>query len=251
MSGHSKWTQIKRQKGVADVKRGQLFTKLGSAISMAAKSGGGDIASNIRLRLAIEQARAANMPKENIQRALDRGLGKLDSERSIEEVIYEGYAPLGVGVIIHAMTDNKQRTVSLVKNILEKSGGSLATQGSVSWQFQKRILLTVRAPSLSMDDAMLALIDAGAEDVEAAEDTILVYIVPELFDSVKDKIKGKFIVELLEITMRPTISVPINDQSAAERVLRVVSGIEELEDVQQVYANFDIPEEILGKALLM
>lgn len=248
MSGHSKWAQIKRQKGVQDIKRGQAFTKLGNAITVAVKTGaGGDASTNIRLRLAVDQARAANMPKENIQRAIDRGLGKSGNDRPIDEVTYEGYAPFGVGLIIQGVTDNKQRTVASIKNVLERSGGSLATPGSVSWQFQKRILLTI-SPRQPLDKEMLMLIDAGVEDVETVGDTILAYVLPEKLEEVKRSI-GERTIDSEEMTLSPTTQVPIQDEEKARKILSIVERLEEMDDVLKVYGNFDIPEDVLTRVV--
>lgn len=248
MAGHSKWVQIKRQKGAADIKRGQTFTKIANAISVAVKTGGtADPGNNIRLRIAMDQAKAANMPKENITRAIERALGTFGGDRPIEEAIYEGFGPGGVGFIIQAATDNKQRTLSAIKNVLQRSGGQLATPGAVSWQFQKQLLVRVVPKEVSSEEAILALIDAGVHDVETVENTILAYTLPENLASVRDRVADKGTILSVELVLRPTTSVPINDPDTARKVLSLVDTIEEQEDVQQVFANFDIPEELLGK----
>ncbi len=246
MSGHSKWAQIKRQKGTADVKRGQLFTKLGNALTVATRQGGGDPESNIRLRLAIEQARAANMPKQNMQRAIERGLGKLASDRPLEEVTYEGYGPGGIGLVVQGATDNKQRTVAAVKNILERQGGSLATPGSVSWMFKRQVVLSIRPRGLSLEELQLRAIDAGVDDVELAGDVILAYVAPERLEEVRRALETEHaVVESTELTLRPSTTVPVVDKERAARILGLTERLEDEEDVLAVFSNFDIPEDIL------
>jgi YebC/PmpR family DNA-binding regulatory protein len=246
MSGHSKWSTIKRQKESKDARRGQIFTKLGNAITVAVRAGGGvdDPEKNFKLRLAIEKARAMNMPKETIQRAIKRGAG--DKEGSNwSEITYEGYGPEGIAVMLEAATDNKNRTTSEIKNLFEKGGGSLASPGAVSFQFKKSGLITV-AKTDSPDDQILALIDLGVEEVEEASDALEVYIKPEQTHELRLKIEGLgFKVLSEEIIMQPINWVKIEEKNKAEKVLKFMESLEEHDDVQKVYANFDISPEIL------
>ena len=241
MSGHSKWSTIKRQKGVNDAKRGQVFTKLGNAITIAVhEGGGGDPASNFKLRLAMDTARAANMPKENIERAIDRGLGKGGSA-AIETVIYEGYAPGKVALIIEAVTDNKNRTTPEVRGTIEKAGGTFASIGAVSWMFKEQGLVTVSKSGKNFDEIFEASVEAGAEDVEDAGDLVEVFTKPNEVEKVKNILAEKgFAVQSAEITMRPTTLQAIADADAAKKVLTLIEKLEDLNEVQKVYANFDI-----------
>lgn len=253
MSGHSKWKQIKRQKGVTDKKKGQAFTKIAKAITIAVRQGGGigDPAQNFRLRLAVEQARAINTPKENIERAIEKGMGKSDGG-GLEETVYEGFAPEGIALIIEAATDNKQRTTPEVKSILEKNGGSLATPGAVSYQFEQKGLITVKKDSPpaggSLDDIFLLAADAGAEDIEEAGEEVLIYTRPDQLSLVKDMlVENNLTVKEIEITRKPKITIPITNKESAHKILALVEKLEDLEDVQKVYANFDIPDQFLER----
>jgi len=250
MSGHSKWSTIKRQKGAADIKRGQTFTKVANAITIAAKLGGsGDPEANPRLRMIMDTARAVNMPKENIQRAIDRGLGKLPGQ-SLEEVLYEGFGPPAggskVAFIVEGVTDNKLRTLQEVKNIFEKNGGSLAGQGSVLYMFERCGQLRVKGRDGNMEDEMLEFIDLGAKDVEdfQEDDNIqryLVYTEGSELNTMGTKItQAGFGVESQELVYKPLNLVEITDKETAEKVLDFAGKLEELDDVQKVYANFDI-----------
>lgn len=251
MSGHSKWAQIKRQKGVADIKRGQAFTKVAKGITIAVKQGGGvsDPSQNFRLRLAIEKARAINMPKENIERAIERGMGK-SGGMGLEESVYEGFGPQGVAVIVEAATDNKQRTTPEIKSVFEKNGGTLATPGAVSYQFEQKGLITVKKGTppagRSLDDIFLISADAGAEDIEEAGDEVLIYTKPDQIALVKDiLVKNNLAVKDLELIRKPKTTISITDRENADKMLALVEKLEELEDVQKVYANFDIPDRFL------
>lgn len=246
MSGHSKWAQIKRQKGAADIKRGQTFTKIANAITIAVRQGGGipDPEANFRLRLAMEKARAANMPKENIERALRRAQGKLGGE--LEEVVYEGYGPAKVAVIIEAATDNKQRTTSEVRNIFEKGGGALGGKGSVAYLFDAVGQISVKKKDKTADEMMFLAIDEGAQDFEETQDSVEIYTKPEDLNNVKEKLSGHgFMVEAAELEMRPKTAVSITDSQTAQQVLSFVEKLENLDDVQKVHANFDIPDELI------
>jgi YebC/PmpR family DNA-binding regulatory protein len=243
MSGHSKWSTIKRQKGVNDAKRGQLFTKLSNAIMLAVKEGGGisDPNGNPRLRLAIDAARSANMPKENIERAIERALGKTANE--VTEVIYEGFGPGGFSVIIEAITDNKQRTTPEIKSIFDKNGGSLGVPGSVSYQFVQKGEISVGKNGRSLDEIFLLAADAGAQDVEEMEDEIIVYTTPEKLAQVRDTFQQAGITVLrAELTRRPIVYKTITDPAIIEKIVPFMEKLESLDDVQKVYANYDISE---------
>lgn len=245
MSGHSKWAQIKRQKGVNDNKRGQAFTKLANAITLAVRQGGGvtDPASNFKLRLMVEKARSINMPKDNIERAIARASGKQANE--MESVVYEGFAPGGVGIIVEATTDNKMRTGPEIKNIIEKNGGTVAAQGAVSYQFEQKGAITAEKSGKSLDDIFLIAADAGAEDVEEAGDEVLIYTRPEDLAKVRDALGESITITDAELTRKPTITVQIADVETAQKIVAFVEKLEALDDVQKVYANFDIPEDVM------
>ncbi len=250
MSGHSKWSTIKRQKGAADAKRGQLFTKLSKSITIAVRQGGGvaDPNSNPRLRLAVDIARAANMPKDNIDRAMQRAAGKDANE--MEEIVYEGFGPGGFSMIIEAITDNKMRTTPEVKSKVEKMGGRLGTPGSVQYQFTQKGILSIEKNGYALDDVFLMSADAGAEDVEEAGDEILIYTKPEDLGKVRDSLQTQGLtVKNFEFIRVPLTTVQIMDKEAASKALAFVERLEEMDDIQKIYANFDIPDEI-GKELL-
>lgn len=247
MSGHSKWTQIKRQKGVADKRRGQTFTKLSNAITIAVREGGGitDPEQNFRLRLAIEKARLVNMPKENIERALHRAAGKQAGER-LMEVTYEGFGPFGVAVMVDAATDNKQRTSAEIKNVFEKNGGTMGSLGTVSYQFQKIGLITVKKEETLVDDIFLTAADAGAADVEETGDVAFVYTSPEQLSLVKNALLAKgMAIEGFELIRKPLAAVTITEKEQVVKIIHFLEKLEELDDVQKVYANADIPDVFL------
>lgn len=247
MSGHSKWSTIKRQKGANDAKRGQAFTKAGNAITVAAREGGGNPDTNFKLRLAVEAARAVNMPKENIQRAIDRATGA-GGEKVLEEITYEGFGPAGIAVMVDAVTDNKMRTTSEVRSILERAGGSLGGPGSVNYLFKASAAIDVN--SNDVDGVLLAAAEAGAEDVEQSGETVTVYTTPQNLDQVKDKLtEAGFEIAGWEVTKEATTQVAVSDPRQAETILNVVNKLEDLDDVQKVYANFDIAQEILEKVV--
>lgn len=247
MSGHSKWSQIKRQKGAADVKRGIVFTKMTREIMLAAREGGANPEGNFRLRLAIDRARAVNMPIANIERAIDRATGGGDGAQ-IESVVYEGYAPGGVSVMVEAATDNRNRTASEVRAAFSKHGGKLGESGSVQWLFEQKGIIEIDAAGRSPDDVQLAAIDGGAEDVEVDGSLITVYTTPSAFETVKKVIESAGIpISSAEISMRPTSTVRVEGEKA-QQILRLVESLEDLDDVQKVHANFDIPVEVLQHA---
>jgi YebC/PmpR family DNA-binding regulatory protein len=247
MSGHSKWSTIKRQKGVTDAKRGALFTKVAREISVAARQGGGDPDANYRLRLAVEKARSVNMPSDNIKRTIDKATGGGEADQ-FEEIVYEGYGPGGVAVLVEAATDNRNRTAAEVRSIFTKTGGQLAGSGAVAWQFEPRGLIAVnRASSVDPDEVGLAAIDAGAEDVETDEETIEIYTSPGSLEAVRKALEGAGVpVESAENTMVAKQTVEL-DSNKARQALRLVELLEDLDDVQRVTANFDIPEDVFAE----
>lgn len=247
MSGHSKWSQIKRQKGAADIKRGQTFTKMANAITIAVREGGGgDPASNFRLRLTIEQARSVNMPKENIKRAIERGLGKGAAGAQIESVNYEGYGPGKVALLISAVTDNRNRTTAEIKGVMEHSGGTFASVGAVSWMFTDEGVITVLKNGKSFNEVFDLAVEAGAEDVEEAGDSVLVYTKASELESVKNSlVERELKVETAELAKKPTNIVAITDSEVAKKILALMEKLEALDDVQKVWSNFDIADELL------
>ncbi|HSD98870.1 MAG TPA: YebC/PmpR family DNA-binding transcriptional regulator [Patescibacteria group bacterium] len=237
MSGHSKWATIKRQKGANDAKRGALFTKLSKAVTIAVSAGGGvaDPAQNFRLRLAVEAARGANMPKDTIERAIEKAAGK--SGIVLEEVLYEGFGPGGVGIIVEAATDNKNRTTSEVANAFNKNGGNMGAMGSVSYQFKKMGQLLVDKGSLSFDQLFLEAADAGAEDVEESDTLAYVYTQPNDLAKVRDSLSQKGIgVKEMELVWQPTMTVTVDD-TTGEKIMNLLEKLEELDDVQKTYSN--------------
>lgn len=238
MSGHSKWSQIKRQKGVADQKRGQAFTKLSSAITIAVKHGGGmsDPNQNFKLRLAVDIAHAANMPKENIERAILHGSGKQAAD--LIEVVYEGFAPGGVSVIVEAATDNNMRTSSEIKNIFHKAGASFGQPGSVAYQFKQMGQIILKINNQSFDDIFLTAIDLGAEDVEDVEDEVYIYTSPHDIARIRDAfIAQRMIPVSVEIIRKPLVTVKIEDSDKAKKITNFLEKLEDFEDVQKVYTN--------------
>jgi YebC/PmpR family DNA-binding regulatory protein len=242
MSGHSKWSTIKRKKGAADAKRGKIFTKLIREIATAARMGGGEPESNPRLRLVIEKAKQANMPKDNIQRAIQKGIGGGEGE-AWEEVVYEGYGPGGAAILIEALTDNRNRTVGDVRHVLTKNGGNLGSTGCVAYLFEKRGLLSFERADLDIDLLMEAALEAGAEDIVESDETIDVATSAAEYDAVKETLeKAGFVPVHAEVTMEPSTTVALAG-SDAEAMLRLADALEDLDDVQNFYANFDISEE--------
>jgi YebC/PmpR family DNA-binding regulatory protein len=245
MSGHSKWHSIKHQKGAADAARGKVFARLARQIEVAARTGGSDIEGNSALRTMVQKARDASMPKDNIERAIKRGTGELDGV-TYEEVSYEGYAPHGVAVFVECLTDNRNRTGSEVKNAFTRNGGSLAAPGAVSWQFERRGVIMLDKSAAGEDDLMLAALEAGAEDVGDQGDTWQVSTQATDLHTVRSALDAAGIaVVSADLTMLPTTAVLLDDQSSAKSVLRVIDALEEHDDVQNVYANFDIPDSVL------
>ena len=246
MSGHSKWSSIKHKKGAADAKRGKLFSKLSRAIIVAAKEGGGDPAGNLALQNAIEKARSYSMPKDNIERAIAKGAGTDADAAAFETVIYEGYGPSGVAVIVEALTDNRNRTAGEVRHTFAKNDGNLGGSGAVSWLFERRGIVIVEADGADEDELTLAAAEGGADDVERDGSSFRVTAAPEDLTAVREAIEAAGIqVESADITMIPKTTVAVEDEAAAKKLLRLIDALEENDDVQDVYANFDIPEHVL------
>jgi len=245
MSGHSKWHSIKHKKGAADKARGKLFAVLIRQIEVAARSGGGDPDSNATLRTMIGKARENSVPMDTIQRAIKRGTGEEEGV-TYEQVTYEGYAPGGVAVIVQALTDNRNRTSAEVKNIFSRNGGSFAEPGAVAWQFERKGILLVDKAAASEDDLMLLAADAGAEDIQDLGDTWQVVTPPTELHAVRTAIgEAGTAVKSADLTMIPTTSVPLEDEGQAKQVLRLMDALEDHDDVEAVYANFDIPDAVL------
>ena len=244
MSGHSKWSQIKRQKGVTDAKRGQLFTKLGREITVASRAGGADPEGNPRLRLAVQRAREANMPMDVVKRAIDRGAGGPDAT-ALQEVVYEGYGPGGTAILIEAMTDNRNRTVAEIRNAFTRGGGSLGESGCVAWNFENRGVIAVEPKGADPEELALQAIDAGAEDFQVADDTVEVYTEPSSIEEVRQALEGQGItVASAETAMIPKMTLEL-DAKDAVTVLKLMERLEDLDDVQRVYSNLDVSEEAL------
>ncbi|MBI2864956.1 MAG: YebC/PmpR family DNA-binding transcriptional regulator [Chloroflexi bacterium] len=246
MSGHSKWAQIKRQKGANDAKRGQIFTKFGREIMVAARQGGPDPESNFRLRLAIQRAREQNMPMENIDRAIKRATGGAEAS-TLEETTYEGYGPSGVAVYVEALTDNRNRTVADVRNVFTRGGGSLGEAGCVAWLFDALGIITVEPGGADQDELALTAIDAGADDVKVEDGYIEIYAQPQDLEAVRKTMEGSGVkVTAAELSMVPKTMVPLEEKESLQ-TLRLMDKLEELDDVQRVYTNADIPDEVLKK----
>jgi YebC/PmpR family DNA-binding regulatory protein len=245
MSGHSKWSTIKHKKAATDAKRGKIFTRLAREIAIAAREGGGDSTVNFRLRLVMDKARAANMPKDNIERAVKRGTGELKSDE-LEEMLYEGYGPHGIAMLIAVVTDNRNRTVSDVRRIFNKMGGNLAEPGSVVWQFSRKGYITLSAEGLDNDHIFDIAIDANAEDVEFGDDIVEIYSEVDEFQNVQEALDNENIkIENAELSYIPNMQVRL-EQKDALKVMNVVDALEELDDVQQVFSNLDISDELMA-----
>ncbi len=244
MSGHSKWSSIKHQKGVADARRGQLFTKLTRELIIAAREGGGNPDTNFRLRLAVQKARDNNMPQDNIERAIKRGTGELEGA-SLTEMILEGYGPGGTAILVNALTDNRNRTIQDVRNIFTRNNGSLGENGCVAWLFDSRGLVTVRTGNLDTDELELAAIDAGAEDVKVEGDLVEVYTTPEDLESVRAKLEENNLdIASAELSMVPKTLVPLEDKTAMQ-ALKLMDKLEDIDEVQNVFSNADFPDSVL------
>jgi YebC/PmpR family DNA-binding regulatory protein len=248
VSGHSKWAQIKHKKASADAKRGKVFTTIVKEISVAARLGGGDLSGNPRLRTAIEKAKEVNMPSDNIKRAIMKGTGELPGV-SYEETVYEGYGPGGVAILIEILTDNKNRTSSEIRHIMSKNGGNLGEAGCVSWMFEKKGYIIIEKTKIDEDTLMSVALDAGTEDMrnDPKEDNYEIITMPENMNNVKATIEASRIpVSLAEITMLPK-SYATLDKKQAEQMIRLIEALEDHDDVQNVYTNFDVPDEVIAK----
>jgi len=246
VSGHSKWSTIKHKKGAADAKRGQLFTKLSKAIIVAAKEGGADPVANLSLQNAIEKAKSYSMPKDTIERAIARGAGTDADAAAYETIVYEGYGPDGVAVLVEALTDNRNRTASDVRHLFTKNGGNLGTTGAVAWLFERRGIVLVEAAGVDEDELTLAAAEGGAEDVELDGSVFEVSCAPEHLAAVRQAIEEAGIkVESAELSMVPKTTVEVAEEPSAKKLIRLIEALEENDDVQGVYANFDIPEQVL------
>lgn len=244
MSGHSKWSTIKHKKAKTDSARAKVFTKIIREITISAKTGGGDASGNPRLRLAIDKAKAANMPNDNIERAIQKGIGGGEGV-VMEEISYEGYGPAGVAVIVEALTDNRNRTAPELRNIFMKNGGNMGEVGCVGWMFKRRGVIAFDKDKVNVDQLTMDAIDLGAEDIEDQDNTLEILTTPENYLKVKDALKQKaYEPASAEITMVPQNTVAIKGDDA-QKVLKLVSALEECDDVQNVYANFDIPDDVL------
>lgn len=245
MSGHSKWHNIKLRKGKQDSERGKLFTKIAREIIVAAKDGGGNPETNLRLRLAVQKARENSMPADNIKRAMQRGTGELEGVQ-YDEVTYEGYGPGGVAVLVECLTDNRNRTVAELRTIFSKNGGSLGEQGCVGWMFDHKGLISVPKSATDEDTLMMTALDAGADDLRTDEDTFEVISSPEAFAAVRQALTdAKIAFTEADLTMIPKSTVRI-DGKVVTQVLRMMDQLDDLDDVQQAHANFDIPDEVLA-----
>ena len=248
MSGHSKWAGIKHKKAIVDARRGQVFTKVTRELTVAAREGGTDVEGNFRLRLAIQKAREVNMPADNIDRAIQRGAGGKDGVQ-LEEVRYEGYGPHGVAVMVDTLTDNRNRTVAAIRNVFTRSGGSLGEANSVAWMFNQQGVIRIDAKGRDPEELALELLDAvdvgddGDVSVDGGE--VVVTVAPSRFEEVRRTLEERgYTVDSAEVTMNPTTSVAL-EAAEARSVLRLLDGLEEHDDVQQVYANVEIPDEVL------
>ncbi|MBI2912665.1 MAG: YebC/PmpR family DNA-binding transcriptional regulator [Chloroflexi bacterium] len=244
MGGHSHWSQVKRQKGVSDAKRGQLFTKLSREITVAAREGGGDPAMNPRLRLAIDKARESNMPADTIKRAIERGVGGGEAA-ALQEIQFEGYGPGGVAILVQTLTDNRNRTVSDLRTTLARGGGNLGESGSVAWQFESRGFIALEARDADPEDVALAAIDAGAEDVRVEDRLVEVYTAPTDLERVRRQLQEAGLsVANAELSMLPKNTLPLDERTAVQ-ALRLLDQIEDLDDVQKVYSNAEFPDSVL------
>ena len=247
MSGHSKWHSIRHKKGATDAKRGKIFSRLNKELMVAARMGGGDPSANPRLRQAIAAAKSENMPKDNIERAIKKGTGELEGI-NYEEYMYEGYAPGGVALLIEVMTDNKNRAAADIRYVFNKRGGSLGEAGCVAWMFEKKGLIIFDQNQVAEDEVLEVALEAGADDVITTEDQYEVHTELSAFESVKQAFDDQELrYTMAEITMMPQNTVNIDDESVAAQVLKLMEAIEDADDVQKVYANFDIPDKILQR----
>jgi YebC/PmpR family DNA-binding regulatory protein len=248
MAGHSKWSKVKRFKGAIDAKRGKIFSKLSKEITIAAKTGGGDPTGNPRLRSAIQAARAQSMPNDNIERAIKRGTGEGNEAARFDEIVYEGYAAGGVAVIVEAATDNKNRTAAEIRSIFVKNNGNLASTGSVSYMFHKKGQIAVPRSSINEDQILELALEAGAEELTTDEDQYVITTSHDQLYAVADALKNAGVTtDGQKFTFIPDTTVPVADESVAQQVLRLCDALEDDDDVQNVYSNLDIPDELLAR----
>ena len=247
MAGHSHWAGIKHKKAANDAKRGKVWSKIARMIIVAAKQGGGDPSANLSLRYAIDKAKAANMPKDTIEKAVKKGTGELEGT-SFEEVLYEGYGPSGVAVMVEALTDNRNRTGPEIKRVFEKHGGSLGTSGCVNWMFSKKGLITVSTADIDEEQLLEIALNAGADDMENTGEVFEITCDPGAYEELRTTLQEKEIAtEVAEISMVPQSTIDINDVPVAKRIISLMESFEDHDDVQNTYANFDIPDEIVAR----
>jgi YebC/PmpR family DNA-binding regulatory protein len=247
MSGHSHWAGIKYKKAAADAKRGKIWSKLARMIIVAAKNGGGDPAANLALRYAIDKSKAANMPKDTIEKAIKKGTGEVEGVH-FEEVLYEGYGPGGMAIMVEALTDNRNRTTPEVKRLFEKHGGSLGTGGCVSWMFSNKGLITVNTANVDEEQLLEIALSAGADDMQNTGEVFEITCEPGAYEELKQALKEKEIpTEVAEISMVPQNTVPVNDEGTAKKIISLMEAFEDHDDVQNTYANFNIPDEIVSR----
>jgi YebC/PmpR family DNA-binding regulatory protein len=249
MAGHSKWANIKHKKSKADAQKGKVFTKISKEIIIAAKEGGGDPAGNFRLKLAVQKAKEANMPNDNIERAIKRGTGEIDGGNNFEEIVYEGYGPAGVAVMLDIMTDNRNRTASEIRYLFSRNGGSLGETGCVAWMFDKKgyLLIDRTETPVDEDELMMVALDLGADDVKTDDDSIEIFTEPSDLSEVKQGLEEMgYVFSVAEVSMIPQNTIELNNEQA-KQMLKLMEALEDQDDVQNVYANFDIPEEIMNE----
>lgn len=245
MAGHSKWANIRHKKGAADAKRGKIFTRLIKEITVAARMGGGDIDGNPRLRAAVNSAKAENMPKDNIARAIKKGTGELEGE-IYDEILYEGYGPGGVAVLVECMTDNRNRTVADIRHYFAKSNGNLGESGCVAWMFDKKGAIQVEKGAMSEDELMDLALEAGAEDVIEEEDNFQILTAPEDFDSVRESLETAGVaMASAEVSMLPKNTVDVTEENVAKSLMKLLESLEDHDDVQNVHANFEMDDSLM------
>jgi YebC/PmpR family DNA-binding regulatory protein len=247
MSGHSHWAGIKYKKAAVDAKRGKMWSKIARMIIVAAKSGGGDPAANLSLRYAIDKAKAANMPKDTIEKAIKKGTGEVEGV-NFEEVLYEGYGPSGVAIMIEALTDNRNRTTPEIKRLFERHGGSMGASGCVGWMFSQKGLITVSTDNIDEDELLEIALAAGADDMQNTGSVYEITCEPDAYEELKKTLQEKEIpTEVAEISMVPQNTVPVNDENTARKIISLMEGFEDHDDIQNTSANFDIPDEIMAR----